>query len=80
MSNLIVVLGVHSASAHQLSLTLGQVLEFLTPPFLGVQYLRLPASGAQGSRYRSVTGVSQSGIPQTLNKKLVPNPTSHLHV
>lgn len=79
MSNLIVVLGVHSASAHQLSLTLGQVLEFLTPPFLGVQYLRLPASGAQ-ERYRSVTGVSQSGIPQTLNKKLVPNPTSHLHV
>lgn len=80
MSNLIVVLRVHSASAHQLSLTLGQALEFLTPPILGVQYLRLPAGGAQGSRYRSVTGVSQSGIPQTLDKKLVPNPTSHLHV
>lgn len=80
MSNLIVVLGFHPASAHQLSLTLWQELEFLTHPFLGVQYLSLPAGGAQGSRYRSVTGVSQSGIPQTLNKKLVPNPTSSLHV
>ena len=80
MTNLIVVLGFHPASAHQLSLTLGQELEFLTHPFLGVQYLSLPAGGAQGSRYRSVTGVSQSGIPQTLNKKLVPNLTSHLHV
>lgn len=80
MSNLIVVLGFQPTSAHQLSLTLGQVLEFLTQPFLGVQYLARPAGGAQGSRYRSATGVSQSGIPQTLYKKLVPNPTSHLHV
>lgn len=49
MSNLIVVLSFHPASAHQLSLTLGQVLEFLTHPFLGVQYLSLPAGGAQGT-------------------------------
>lgn len=49
MSNLIVVLGFHPASAHQLSLTLWQELEFLTHPFLGVQYLSLPAGGAQGT-------------------------------
>lgn len=79
MSNLIVVLGFHPASAHQLSATLGQVLEFLTQPFLGIQYLSHPAGGHKGVD-RSATGVSQSGIPQTLYKKLVPNPTSHLHV
>lgn len=49
MSNQIVVLGFQPASAHQLSLTLGQVLEFLTHPFLGVQYLARPAGGHKGA-------------------------------
>lgn len=49
------------------------------PSHPGVQYLGF----LQVTRKRadeSMTSVSQSGIPQTLNKKLVPNPTSHLHV